>query len=106
MDKIAIDDKAKRAAALKAAELVRPGMKIGLGTGTTAKFLIEHLAKLHDDGLQFLALPTSRATEAMARSLAIPLLDMQSVDSLDLTIDGADEIDAEKNLIKGAEAPF
>ncbi len=101
MDKMAIDDKAKRAAALKAAELIHPGMNIGLGTGSTVKFLIERLGELRADGLQFSVFPTSLATETLARTLAIPLLNVETVDHLDLTIDGADEIDGEKNLIKG-----
>ncbi|MEO5923902.1 MAG: ribose-5-phosphate isomerase RpiA [Bryobacteraceae bacterium] len=93
-------DQAKEAAAQAAASLVLDGMIVGLGTGTTAKFAVDALAQRMRDGLRFTAVPTSEATAQQARSLGIPLVDLDR--PIDLTIDGADEIDPKTlNLIKG-----
>ena len=93
-------DQAKEAAAFAAASLVLDGMIVGLGTGTTAKFAVDALAKRMRDGLRFTAIPTSEATAQQARSLGIPLKDLDG--PIDLTIDGADEIDPiTLNVIKG-----
>lgn len=89
---------AKRAAALAALEYVKPGMKIGLGTGSTTVFFIEALGQKH---LDIQALPTSKASEALAKKWDIPLLNPDTVSSLDLTVDGADEVDSRWRMIKG-----
>jgi ribose 5-phosphate isomerase A len=92
----------KRLAAEAATALVRPGMLLGIGSGSTAAYMIRALARRLQDGLQIVgAVPTSRASEELARSLGIPLTDLDSHPQLDLAIDGADELDGELNLIKG-----
>src|SRR5215469_16670244 len=95
-------DALKRAAAAAAAELVQDGMVVGLGTGTTAAFAVEALAKRHRDGLHFLAIPTSKQTAAQAAAAGIPLTSFGEHRQIDLTIDGADEVErGTLNLIKG-----
>ena len=95
-------DALKRAAAAAAAELVQDGMVVGLGTGTTAAFAVEALAKRHRDGLHFLAIPTSKQTAAQAAAAGIPLTSFAEHRQIDLTIDGADEVErGTLNLIKG-----
>ena len=96
-----IDDE-KKAAALAAVEEVRPGMLVGLGTGSTAAFAIERLGALVSAGLDIRAVATSRRSEEAARAAGIDLLDFADVPSVDLTIDGADEIDDRLLAIKGA----
>jgi len=93
----------KRAAALAALDLVRDGMRIGLGTGSTAAMFVEALAERVAGGLQIVGIATSQATRLQAERLAIPLVELDETE-LDLTIDGADEIDADLNLIKGGGA--
>lgn len=85
----------------KAAEYVKNGMRVGLGTGSTASFAIQAIGKLVQQGMDVTCFPTSIASETLAESLSIPLLEEHEVDRLDLTIDGADEVDPHKNLIKG-----
>jgi ribose 5-phosphate isomerase A len=94
-------EREKRLAAEAAAELVEPGMVVGLGTGSTAAFAIRKLAERVRLGLSIRALPTSRQTESLARELGIPLVEFSQVTRLDLTLDGADEMDPALNLIKG-----
>jgi ribose 5-phosphate isomerase A len=91
----------KRAAALRALEFVEDGMKLGLGTGTTAEAFLECLAPRVKGGLKIVAAATSERTAEQARRLSIPLADLDSVAPLDLTIDGADEADRTLTLIKG-----
>ena len=91
----------KRLAAEKAVELVQDGMKVGLGTGSTAFFAIEAIGRLVKDGYKILAVPTSVASEKQARELGIPLATLEEAGSLDITIDGADEVDANLDLVKG-----
>src|ERR1700720_3810843 len=91
----------KRAAAARAVEFVRPGMKLGLGTGSTAKHFVDLLGERVRAGLKVLGVPTSEATRLQALECGIPLTTLDDVDRLDLTVDGADEIDAALNLIKG-----
>lgn len=95
-------DEDKRAAAWAAVEEVRPGMLVGLGTGSTAAFAIERLGELVRGGLDIGAVATSLRTEERARAAGIALLDFATIDSVDLTIDGADEIDGRLRAIKGA----
>lgn len=91
----------KRLAAEKAVELVQDGMKVGLGTGSTAYFAIEAIGRLVKSGYQILAVPTSLASEKQARELGIPLATLEEAGTLDITIDGADEVDANLDLVKG-----
>ena len=92
----------KRAAGRAAAELVRPGMRVGLGTGSTFVFVLERLAeRIREDGLEFVGVPTSEDTAKRAKDLGVCLVTLDEVTALDLTIDGADEIDGSKTMIKG-----
>ncbi len=91
----------KRAAAARAVEFVRPGMRLGLGTGTTAKHFVDLLAERVRAGLDIVAVPTSEATRASAERLGIALTTLDETPELDLTVDGADEIAADLTLIKG-----
>jgi ribose 5-phosphate isomerase A len=92
---------AKRRAAARALEFVRPGMRLGLGTGSTATEFVRLLGPRVADGLKVLCVPTSKATLDLARSLAIPLATLDQLPQLDLVIDGADEFDSQLRLIKG-----
>ncbi len=91
----------KRAAALKALDYVQPGMKIGLGTGSTAAIFVELLGAKVQAGLDVICVPTSEATANQARALGIPLTTLDETPILDLTVDGADEIDNDLRLVKG-----
>src|SRR5262249_38940678 len=86
-------DALKRAAAYAAAELVRDGMIVGLGTGSTAAFALDALARRHQQGLRFVGIPTSVRTAARAKALGIPLTSFTPHRQIDLTIDGADEVE-------------
>jgi len=92
----------KRMAAAKAVEFVHDGMKLGLGTGSTAEIFLELLAARVRGGLNVIGTPTSERTAEKARSLGIPLANLDDLAPLDLTVDGADEADRKLNLIKGA----
>ena len=95
-------DALKREAAARAVALVRDGMKLGLGTGSTAKHFVDLLAeRMKAEKLTIVGVPTSEATRAQAASLGIPLSTLDETPELDLTVDGADEIDAALRLIKG-----
>lgn len=94
----------KKAAALAALELVRPGMRLGLGTGSTAKHFVDGLGAKVAAGLEVICVATSEATQAQAESLSIPMSTLDETPELDLTIDGADEIDSALRLIKGGGA--
>src|ERR1700743_2939727 len=91
----------KRAAAARAIEFVRPGMRLGLGTGSTAYHFFALLGERGGAGLYVLAVPTSEATRAQALGLGIALTTLDEMPELDLTIDGADEIAPDLTLIKG-----
>ncbi|HET9781209.1 MAG TPA: ribose-5-phosphate isomerase RpiA [Candidatus Dormibacteraeota bacterium] len=93
-------DEFKQAAAEKALELVSDGMLLGLGSGSTAAFFVEGLGRLVADGLKVRGVPSSRATAELAASLGIPIV-TELVGEIDLTVDGADEVDSALNLIKG-----
>ena len=94
-------EQAKKNAAVFAAGMVRQGMSIGLGSGTTVFWLIRELAERVNQGLQITVVPTSKETANLAKAAGIRLLDLNEVDELPLTIDGADEIDPKGQLIKG-----
>ena len=96
-----MSDKLKRQAAEAALAEIRPGMRLGLGTGSTAAHFVDLLGGLVEKGFDCLCVPTSEATAAQARGLGIPLTDLDTISALDVTVDGADEIDAQRNLIKG-----
>ena len=94
-------DQLKRQAAAQALEQVSDGMKLGLGTGSTAKHFVELLGERVRSGLRVIGVPTSEVTRADAQRCGIPLTTLDELDRLDLTVDGADEIDPALNLIKG-----
>jgi ribose 5-phosphate isomerase A len=94
-------DALKRQAAARALEEVRDGMKLGLGTGSTAKHFVDLLGEKVRDGMKVLGVPTSEGTRAQAVECGIPLVTLDEIDHLDLTVDGADEVDGALNLIKG-----
>ncbi|MDP5170370.1 MAG: ribose-5-phosphate isomerase RpiA [Bacteroidia bacterium] len=91
----------KEVAGTWAANLVEPGMKVGLGTGSTAYFVIMRLGQRVAEGLEIVATATSKATELLATEQHIPLLPLEQIGRLDIAIDGADEIDPHLHLIKG-----
>jgi ribose 5-phosphate isomerase A len=92
----------KRQAAAKALEDVRDGMRLGLGTGSTARHFVDLLGERVRAGLNVVCVPTSEATRVQAEGCAIALTTLDETPQLDLTIDGADEVDPGLNLIKGA----
>jgi len=95
-------DRSKEACGRRAAEFVTDGTVVGLGTGSTVWFTLVRLAeRISEEGLAIRGVPTSSDTEEKARELGIPLTTLAEVESIDLTIDGADEVDPELNLIKG-----
>jgi ribose 5-phosphate isomerase A len=91
----------KRAAAARALDMVQPGMKLGLGTGSTARHFVELLAARVKGGLNIVGVPTSEATRLQAESLGVPLTTLEEAPELDLTVDGADEIAPDLSVIKG-----
>ncbi len=94
-------DNLKRAAAARAVELVESGMRVGLGTGSTANHFVELVAERVRAGLVVTAVPSSEATRALAEKLGIPLSTLDATPQLDLTVDGADEVAPDLSLIKG-----
>jgi ribose 5-phosphate isomerase A len=91
----------KQQAAEGALPFVEDGMVVGLGTGSTAKYATQGLASRLRQGLRITGVATSEATTRLARELGIPLIDLNDADAIDITIDGADEVDPAFNLIKG-----
>lgn len=91
----------KKVAGEKAAEFVRDGMVVGLGTGSTVYFSILKIAELINKGFKIKGVSTSKATIELARRLGIELISLNEVEQIDLTIDGADEVDENLNGIKG-----
>jgi ribose 5-phosphate isomerase A len=95
-------DKAKFVAARRATQYVQSGMKVGLGTGSTAAWLVKCLGEMvRDEGLRIKGVPTSTRTAELARQVGIEVITLDEAKWLDVTIDGADEFDADLNLIKG-----
>jgi len=92
---------AKQAAGEKSAELVEDGMTVGLGSGSTARCAIEAVGRRLGEGLRIQSVATSVESQELAEKLGIPLLSLNEVDHIDLTIDGADEIDGNFDMIKG-----
>ncbi len=98
-------DKAKFVAAKRAVEFVEDGMKVGLGTGSTAAWMVRCLGeRVREEGLRVIGVPTSSRTAQLARQVGIQIATLDEVKWLDLTIDGADEFDPGLNLIKGGGA--
>ena len=97
-------DALKRQAAARALEHVEDGMKLGLGTGSTAKHFVDLLGQKVRAGMKIVGVPTSEATRAQAQACGIPLTMLDDIDRLDLTVDGADEMNPALNLIKAAAA--
>ncbi len=100
MTQLVPGDVAKRAAAQAAAELVQPGMVLGLGTGSTVAFFLDALGELQRQGVAVSGVPTSRATAARAQQLGVSIVDLPAT-GVDLAVDGADMVDLSLNLIKG-----
>ncbi len=99
------EDVAKRRAGDRVAEMVEDGMQIGIGTGSTAAYGIRAIGRrVVEEGLRIVGTPTSFFSERLARTVGIPLVTLDEVDSLDLCFDGADEVDPAFNLIKGRGA--
>jgi ribose 5-phosphate isomerase A len=94
-------DHEKRLAAARSLEFVQDGMCLGLGSGSTAALMLEMLGQRVRAGLHISGVPTSEASRRLAERAGIPLVDFDGVTQLDLTIDGADEVDGDLNLIKG-----
>ena len=94
-------DQLKKAAALKAVGFVRAGMVVGLGTGSTAKHVVAALGELVRDGMKLRGVPTSQETAMLARQAGITLIDSDNRWTIDVAIDGADQVDPMFNLIKG-----
>ncbi len=96
---------AKATAGKAAAALVTTGMRVGLGSGSTFMMALECLAqRIKEEGLEIIGVPTSEGTAARARELGVPLGSLEDIPSLDLAIDGADEVDPNKHMIKGGGA--
>src|SRR5262249_50021878 len=91
----------KRQAAAIAVEWVRPGMRLGLGTGSTARHFVELLAERVRGGLRVVGVPTSETTRKQAEQLGVPLTTLDETPALDMTVDGADEIGPDLSVIKG-----
>ncbi len=96
-----MSDAQKRHAAIRALDFVEEGMKLGLGTGSTAEHFVRLLGERVADGLNVVGVPTSERTAALAEELGIPLTNLDETPELDITFDGADELDSQLRLIKG-----
>jgi ribose 5-phosphate isomerase A len=96
-----VSDNLKRAAAERAAELVTDGMRLGLGTGSTAAHFVAVIGERVRGGLKVVGVPTSEATREQAQREGIPLATLDEMPELDLTVDGADELDDDLRLVKG-----
>lgn len=104
MDK-AQQDALKKAAGIEAAKMITNGMVAGLGTGSTVRFLVDELGRrVKEEGLEFTGVTTSRRTQEQAEGYGIKIVNIDDVDHIDLTIDGADEVDKDFNGIKGGGA--
>ena len=98
-------DRLKKAAGIEAAKLVEKGMTAGLGTGSTVRFFVDELGRrVKEEGLEFTGVTTSRRTKEQAEGYGIRIVDIDQVDHIDVTIDGADEVDKDFNGIKGGGA--
>ena len=91
----------KKVVGEKAVEFVKDGMVVGLGTGSTVHYTIIKLGELVKEGLSIQGIPTSLQTEELAKKVGVPLVGFKEIEHIDVTIDGADEVDANLHLIKG-----
>ncbi len=96
----------KRAVGCKAAELIEENMVVGIGSGTTVHYFIEHLGQRCDRGLSIRAIASSHESARKAIEKGIPLISLEEVAAIDITVDGADQIDPEKRMIKGRGGAF
>ncbi|KRK47486.1 ribose-5-phosphate isomerase RpiA [Secundilactobacillus kimchicus] len=95
-------DELKKEAGYRAADLVEDGMTVGLGTGSTVRYLLDALGeRIKKDGVHFIGVPTSKRTADYGRELGMEIKSLDDVDQIDITIDGADEVDPDLNGIKG-----
>jgi len=101
LEKVSDDDELRRRAAEAALAAVEPGMKLGIGTGRTAEHFVRLLSARVKEGLEIVGIPTSERTADLARAGGIPLATLDDEPTLDLTVDGADEVDRSLRLIKG-----
>ncbi|GAB3426350.1 ribose 5-phosphate isomerase A [Niabella aquatica] len=99
--KMDISNTEKKMAALEAVKEIKDGMTVGLGTGSTAYYAIQAVAEMVKQGMKLQTVPTSEHTKQMCMELGIPMVDMNTIDSIDITIDGADEFTSHLELIKG-----
>jgi ribose 5-phosphate isomerase A len=91
----------KKMVAESAVKYIQDGMVVGLGSGTTAHWFIKKLGQMVKDGLEIKAVATSVESEVLAKELEIPIVSFEEIDHIDVTVDGADEVDPGLNLIKG-----
>jgi len=96
-----MSDIAKKAVGEAAAEMIKENMRVGLGTGSTAAYFIQHLGKRCKEGLHIQVVSSSKQSEVLAKEHGIPLANISDLKELDIVVDGADEIDPQKNMIKG-----
>lgn len=94
-------EREKELAAKEAVKLIHDNQIVGLGTGSTAKYAVKEIGDMVKQGLKIRGVPTSDKTKELANSLNIPLIDINEIDSIDITIDGADEFTSDRILIKG-----
>jgi ribose 5-phosphate isomerase A len=99
-------DDIKKAVSERATTYIKDGMIIGLGSGSTVKFMLNEIGRLISQGLQIIGVSTSKETSDLAHSYKIPLLPVEDVREIDLTIDGADQVDRNGNGIKGRHGAF
>jgi ribose 5-phosphate isomerase A len=105
MQPTSAQDEAKRAAAAQAiGSFLKDGMTIGLGSGTTSRWFVRILGERVTKGLRVIGVPSSKSTGQLAQEVGVPLADLNDISQLDLTIDGADEIDGKGRMIKGGGA--
>lgn len=98
-------DRSKDVAGQAAAQMIESGMKVGLGSGSTfLRFLVHLATRVREEGLDIVGVPTSEGTAARARELGVALTTLEEVETLDIDVDGADEVDPGKNMIKGGGA--
>lgn len=98
---LVIESNDKKLAAEAATQYIKNGMTVGLGSGSTVEWMLQKLGVLVKDGLDIKGIPTSVKTESLAKEYGIPLTDFSNITTIDLAIDGADEIDGQLNLLKG-----
>lgn len=91
----------KRMAAYEAVKRVRDGMVVGLGTGSTTRYAIEKIGEMVREGMEIIGIATSKQTEEIASRAGIKIADINDYEEIDITIDGADQVDKDLNLIKG-----